>query len=122
MDANVSMLTDHVHVGEAVMRKAHTVTNAERAASLQHFLLDTQLRLINTFVDPKSQLCIRANWNGQGASQIDFLAVSFSLAVEEVAVDQFLSFATDHKLIWGTVLNSKPARYELKRSALRNSE
>ena len=37
MDANVSMLTDHVHVGEAVMRKAHTVTNAERAASLQLF-------------------------------------------------------------------------------------
>jgi hypothetical protein len=72
MDANVSMRTDFVYVGEATAATAHTPANGERAAALLEFLAGRNLRLVNTFGDPEGGVYTRRNWNGTCSAQIDF--------------------------------------------------
>jgi hypothetical protein len=72
MDANVSMRTDFVYVGEATGVTTHTPANGERAVALLEFLAGRHLRLVNTFGDPEGGIHTRRHWNGTCSTQIVF--------------------------------------------------
>ena len=103
MDANVKAcdVVDGLHVGENVLLGTSS-GNYDRSILLLEFLCKHQLYLTNTFgdVDP-TQRATRFNWNGEGASQIDFLATSWTLSCLEISVDQVLEFRSDHRLVYG---------------------
>ena len=66
------------------------------------FVTKLGLVVANTFADciHEHLLVTRGNWNGQGAAaQIDFVLASSSLRLAEASVEQYLSCATDHRLV-----------------------
>jgi hypothetical protein len=107
-------------VGEATAATAHTPANGERAAALLEFLAGRNLRLVNTFGDPEGGVYTRRNWNGTCSAQIDFLAASIGMEIEDVGVDRVLDFTSDHSLVWCVAKKVKSAKFVQRRQSLRN--
>ena len=86
IDANVQMSAcmDHLRVGPAVPCEDEDFNHSslQRASSLFEWLTDSDLRLVNTFMDEDTgRITTRDDWNTGSPSQIDFVISSNSLAV-----------------------------------------
>jgi hypothetical protein len=103
VDANAKLwgTTDFCHVGEQVLRAAMTAEDRERARALHSFIASWGLVAVNTFMNSSgsSELVTRTNWNGTGASQIDFVLAAEAIIVVDVKMGDAEWFSTDHKPI-----------------------
>ena len=104
IDANVQMSAclDHLRVGPAVPHDEDDFNHSslQRASSLFEWLTDSDLRLVNTFMDEDiGQIRTRDDWNTGSPSQIDFVISSSSLVCVDTGVDEHMDFATDHRLV-----------------------
>ena len=81
IDANVQMSAcmDHLRVGPAVPYEDEDFNHSslQRASSLFEWLTDSDLRLVNTFMDEDmGRITTRDDWNTGSPSQIDFVISS----------------------------------------------
>ena len=105
IDANVQMSAcmDHLRVGPAVPYEDEDFNHSslQRASSLFEWLTDSDLRLVNTFMDEDmGRITTRNDWNTGSPSQIDFVISSNSLVCVDTGVDEHMEFATDHRPVW----------------------
>ena len=121
VDANTRMgsVVDYVHVGEHVDR-AFDAQDRDRAPLLHDFLCRHGLFLANTFDDEQHQLHTRYNWSRFGGAQIDFLAISFSVACLDAGVDESMEFSSDHRMIWARTRQHLAVARRSNRLAPRN--
>jgi hypothetical protein len=126
VDANAKLwgTTDFCHVGEQVLRAAMSAEDRERARALHSFIASRGLVAINTFANTEemADLVTRTNWNGTGASQIDYVLAAEAIPVINVKVGDAEWFTTDHRPIicsWrlaDEVLADAPARIRCLRN------
>jgi hypothetical protein len=103
VDANAKLwgTTDFRHIGEQVLRSAMTAEDRERARALHSFIASWGLVAVNTFMNTteSADLVTRTNWNGTGASQIDYVLAADTITVLDVKMGDHGWFNTDHRPI-----------------------
>ena len=112
MDANtrVCLFTDHSHVGDGVPFCDMDEEETKRCELLMEFLCKHDIYLANTFADSVfDKLHTRHNWGGGGGKQIDFIGLPLNLECSDTGVDQILSFRTDHRYVWTTIVKQLAA-------------
>jgi hypothetical protein len=84
-----------------VSRAALTAEDRERARALHSFIASRGLVAVNTFMNTEanSDLVTRTNWNGTGASQIDYVLADEAILVLDVKMGDAEWFSTDHRPI-----------------------
>ena len=83
------------------MVKTTSTTSLQRASSLFEWLTDSDMRLVNTFMDEDTgRITTTDDWNTGSPSQIDFVISSSSLVCVDTGVDEHMDFATDHRPVW----------------------
>ena len=102
IDANVQMSAclDHLGVGPALPHDDDDFNHSslQRTSSLLEWLTDSDMRLVNTFMDEDTgRITTRDDWNTGSLSQIDFVISSSSLVCVDTGVDEHMDFATDHR-------------------------
>ena len=108
IDANVQMSAcmDHLRVGPAVPYEDEDFNHSslQRASSLFEWLTDSDLRLVDTFMDEDmGRITSRNDWNTGSPSQIDFVISSNSLVCVDTGVDEHMELATDHRPVWAAL-------------------
>ena len=102
LNTKLAGTSDDVHIGPAVPRVNLRAAERVRASMVMEFVTKLGLTVANTFADCTHEhlMATRENWNGQGdAAQIDFVLASSNLHIAEASVEQYLSCATDHRLV-----------------------
>ena len=101
----MSACLDHLRVGRAVPHDEDDFNHSslQRATSLFEWLTDSDLRLVNIFMDEDiGRITTRDDWNTGSPSQIDFVISSRSLVCFDTGVDEHVDSATDHQPVWAT--------------------